>query len=579
MERGDLSRFASFSVWGPLLLLALLTAVVRLPFVAEPPGRDQALFMTQAQRLAAGGRLYADVWEHKQPGIVALYGGAMAIAGDSYTAIQLLNAIAGFTTAALLLLLFRRAGCGLPAALAAGGLYLLFYGGPLFGGFWATAQVEILLDPLVAAALYCLLPAGADTAQAESARSSGRLFAGGVALGTAVFWLKYSCAPLACLALLPLWLPTSGLAGSAANTTHAAQRHRPAWRGRVRGVAAVLAGMSLAPLLMLLYFAWSGRVGEFWHATIVFNIAHRAVAAFQPDGAARWILLVLFEPGPLAALYVFSALALYGHLGRTKNARAGDAVGEPASPGGRLLVAGVLLWVLALAEVLLQGKFWVYHYHVVLLPLSITAALGLDWFARQLTGRIGGRPAWGVAAVAAIALLWPQGSLMSEYLKTHRIPDHWSGGLSRERYLESYRWGRGGDFDAAENQVVAARVEADTRAGDTIFVWGFEPSIYLLSQRAPASRFLYDYPLMPELGEVHARHLDWLMDDLETAAPAMFLVLHRDANDLESLDSATQLSSLARLRQFLARDYRPVWRQGDFSAFRRRDQPEAALRE
>ena len=98
MERGDLSRSASFSVWGPLLLLALLTAVVRLPFVAEPPGRDQALFMTQAQRLAAGGRLYADVWEHKQPGIVALYGGAMAIAGDSYTAIQLLNAIAGFTT-------------------------------------------------------------------------------------------------------------------------------------------------------------------------------------------------------------------------------------------------------------------------------------------------------------------------------------------------------------------------------------------------------------------------------------------------------------------------------------------------
>jgi hypothetical protein len=221
--------------------------------------------------------------------------------------------------------------------------------------------------------------------------------------------------------------------------------------------------------------------------------------------------------------------------------------------------------------VFLQGKFWVYHYHVVLLPLSINAALGLDWFARRLTERIGRGAAWGVAAAAAIALLWPQGALMSEYWKAHRTGDYWSGELSRERYLESYVWGGGGDFDAAENRVVAARVAADTTPDDAIFVWGFEPSIYLLSQRAPASRFLYDYPLMPELGEIHSRHLDWLMDDLETSPPAMVLVLHRDANDLESRDSASQLTSLPRLQAFLARAYRPIWRQGDFSAFRRQN--------
>ena len=96
MERGDLSRSASLALWGSLLALAILTAAVRIPFAVEPPGRDQGLFMTQAQLLAAGDQLYTDVWEHKQPGIVALYGAAMAMVGDDYRAIQLLNAIAGF---------------------------------------------------------------------------------------------------------------------------------------------------------------------------------------------------------------------------------------------------------------------------------------------------------------------------------------------------------------------------------------------------------------------------------------------------------------------------------------------------
>ena len=45
MGRGDVSRSTSFAIWGSLLALALLAAAVRLPFSAEPPGRDQGLFM------------------------------------------------------------------------------------------------------------------------------------------------------------------------------------------------------------------------------------------------------------------------------------------------------------------------------------------------------------------------------------------------------------------------------------------------------------------------------------------------------------------------------------------------------
>ena len=522
--------------------------------------------MAEAQLLASGGRLYADVWEHKQPGVVALYGAAMALVGDDHTdhtddgadyrAIQLLNAIAGFATAALLALLFRRVGCSTPIGFCAGALYLLFYGSPIFGGFWATAQVEIFLDPFVAAALYGLMPRGSVAGRGEAAPSRGRLFAAGVALGSAVFWLKYSCAPLAGLALLAWWSPASPVASS----LH--------WRQRVARVALVAAGMSFAPLIMLLYFGWDGRVGEFWDSTVVFNITHSGVSAFRPDGPAHWIALLFIRPSQLAALYMFSAVAFFGRFSGTQR----RAAGVDHSPRDWLLSAGFALWLLAFCEVALQGKFWIYHYHVVLLPLVITAALGLEFAAGRLAERIGRSAAWSATAAIALALLWPHAALMSEYAEVHRILAYRSGESSREEFLSSYQWGGGGDYDAAENVAVAARVAGETQPGDAIFVWGFEPSIYLLSGRAPASRFLYDYPLMPELQGVHERHVEWLMEDLEASAPALFLVLHRDLNDLESRDSAAQLQALPPLRSYLARYYQPAWRMGDFSAFRRQAQ-------
>lgn len=565
MERSDFSRSASPALWGSLLALAILAAAVRLPFAGEPPGRDQGLFMTEAHLLATGGRLYADVWEHKQPGIVALYAVAMRLFGDDYAAIQLLNAMAGFTTAVLLLLLFRRVGCSALAGFSGGALYLLLYGGPIFGGFWATAQVEIFLDPCVAAALLWLMPRASSIAPTVSPPSRAELFAAGVALGSAVFWLKYSCAPLAGLALLASW--SSGR--SAGSPTSSASRAPATARERMACVAAVAVGMSITPLLMLLYFAWGGRVVEFWDATVAFNITHSRVSAFHADRPARWIALLLIRPAELAVLYIFAALALLGRFSERRDplARGARFAGGRAARD-RLLVAGSVLWVLALAQVFLQGKFWVYHYHVVLLPLSISASLGMEWFSDRLAERIGKRLAWSLTAAIALAFLWPHGSLVREYVDVHRITEHWRAELSREEFLATYRW-LGGDYDAAENRAVAARVVDTTQPGDAIFVWGFEPSIYFHSGRAPASRFLYDYPLMPELGTVHGRHVEWLMDDLEASAPALFLVVQRDTNDLESRDSAAQLRALPPLRAYLARYYRPVWRQGDFSAFRR----------
>ena len=587
--RGELSRSSSpapasaLALWSSLLGLALLTATVRVPFFVEPPGRDQGLFMTQADLLASGSRLYVDVWEHKQPGIVSLYGAAMALFGDDYRAIQLLNALAGFATAALLLLAFRRVGLGIAASLVPGVLYLLFYAGPIFGGYWGTAQVEIFLDPCVALALYLLLPRAPSRQSGAVPASPARLIAAGVAIGSAVFWLKYSCAPLVGLALLAWWSP------AAQGSQRSGPLETPAGR-----VLAVAVGMLLPLLLVVAYFALSARLGAFWDATIAFNIEHRGVSNLRPQGVAQWGRLLLIRPRELGPLYLFTAAALIGRMiaGRSSERRS-------RTPRDQLLAAGFLLWLLALAQVVLQGKFWGYHYHVVLLPLAITAGLGIEWLAGGLAARSGRQrtslsglpdsrdskdsdsrePAGSIGRIAAasfavglsIALFWPHFSLLGQYAEIHRIAPYWRGEVSHQQFLASYLWGAGGDYDAAENASVAARVAAETNPSDSIFVWGFEPSIYRLSQRAPASRFLYDYPLVPELGAMHQQRVALLMQDLEASKPALVLVLHRDQNALEKRDSAAQLQTLPVLRSFLARHYRAAWRQGDFSALRRLD--------
>ena len=532
--------------------------------------------MTQADLLASGGRLYVDVWEHKQPGIVALYGVALGLfggdpggdLGGGYRAIQLLHAVAGFATAALLWLAFRRVGLGAAASLVPGVLYLLFYGGPIFGGYWATAQVEIFLDPCIALALWLLLPRAPALGSGSKRVSASRfrLVLAGVALGSAVFWLKYSAAPLAGLALLSWWSP--GVSTS---------REGDPFGARVGRVAAFAVGMSLPLLLLLGYFAAGARLGAFWDATIAFNLQHRTVSSFQPEGVAQWGRLLLIRPGELALLYLFSGVAVAGHLieigGVSRRARAEASASRTARD--RLLAAGLLLWVLAVAQVVLQGKFWIYHYHVVLLPLVITSALGVEWLAQRLgelgpIRRVSRLAAASLVGLISIALLWPHASLLRQYVELHRMGPYWRGESSRQEYLATYRWGAAGDYDAAENEAVAARVARETQPDDSIFVWGFEPSVYRLSGRAPASRFLYDYPLMPEFEGVHQRHVELLMQDLEASKPVLVLVLHRDQNDLETRDSAAQLRALPALHSLLAREYRAAWRLGDFSALRRR---------
>ncbi len=527
-------RFAIADFVSPFLLV-LLAFLVRAPFFDEPPGRDQGLFMAQAWQWLGGSELYSEIWEHKPGGIVALYGLAIDFGGLRPASIQYLHGLAGAWNALVLFFLARRAGLlAMPATLA-GIFYLVFFGGPLFGGFWATAQVEIFVDSLVALALLLL-------ATGPRPLSAGRSLALGLVLGVAVFGLKYSCLPLLGLALLAGVPRTPGSASPRSS------------------FAAILGGFAAVGVLAVLAFTLTGRLADFWQATVEFNWAHRDVPAPAAQEAVVSRLFPFFDE-----LWVLYGLAGWAIVHRAMRGRRGE-VRE------RLVLCGAVLFAAALAQVFFQGKFWVYHYHVVLLPLALLAAFGVQALAETLarSGVHTQRATWGLGLISIGLIGVSYGPTLDAYVRQHRILERWEGQLSDTAWHETYRWG-GTDYDYAETVAAAQQVGLSSSPGDRVFVWGFEPSLYWLAQRTPSSRFFYDYPLSRRFGEIAARHEMQLLEDLRSNPPAVVVVVARDANDLESRASDQQLKEHPRLADWIALNFRARWKLGDFTGYERID--------
>jgi hypothetical protein len=516
-----------------LLVLLACSIAVRGLFILEPPGSDQGLFLSEAGRILQGARLYDGLWEHKPPGIIALYVIARVFAHD-YVSIHLLNWLVGLLSATLLVALALRYGASRTAAMFSGVAYLAFFAGPLFGGFWAIAQAETFLDPLLGAALLLLAPG-------SPATMKRRAFAAGLLIGSAIATIKYSAAPWCLLAIL--------LAGRSSAPT----------RLRLTNVAIFLAGCLLPGLCLVAYFAATGRAQAWFDATLLFNAEHQHVgaASFWADPLQRlfpaaWQLLVL---------YGFAVVAIASRV-RTLAARGRENVAS------RAIDLGVLLWVLALAQVFIQRKFWAYHYHVTLFPLCLLAGFGFarsrDFFAGRTTQR---RALLACTALGLIASIG-YGQRFASYLAHHRIIDRFSGSVAADQFYLSYAWGDN-EYNYQVDRMVAQQVTQSTQPTDPILVWAFEPVIYDLSARPAASRFLYDYPITQPFSSLHEKYVGQLLDDLEARPPVLLITRTGDRDNLEPDDSLTQLQQIPPLAAYLVAHYTRAWVLGDFVCFRR----------
>ncbi len=235
------------------------------------------------------------------------------------------------------------------------------------------------------------------------------------------------------------------------------------WRESARLGMALLAGWAAPVLGTGLYFAAKGAWPDVAYYTWTYN---QVLYVPEVGRLERWRMMrVPFELAwashPL--VLVAGGLAAVTLLGGAMR----QLFRRPAEFD--LATWLILGWSAAgLVSTTLSGRDFT-HYSIQLIPgLSLacgwlTARLGRagrDWCAGQPVRRVG---MWVAVAALAGWLLWP----VAARLRAFNLP-------------------------LAESDAIAQLVRRHTTPADRIFVWGYTPEIYPLSERRPATRFLYN---------------------------------------------------------------------------------------
>jgi hypothetical protein len=489
-------------------------------------GRDQAIFFYLGRGWLDGQLPYRDAFDLKPPGLYAAHALAIAVVGQNEVAARVLD-LGGVLLAGALALRVVRRHAVVPGALGLGALLLAsWHYGNL--DFWQTAQAEVWV------ALFAL--------------------AGLAALGEGPGWTPRRAALAGCLAGLG---PTFKLTGVILGVPVALLLLVRAWRGpavaapggadgagggsarRLRRSAIALGVFTLAAATPTAVFALGLTLAGGGEALVDAVGYLRRYAGQGNWFVAEERMVGFFLRRGLPWHLPFVGLWALGLV---------DAIrqGERDRVGNALLAVG--LFATAFATVVLQQKFFDYHWGVTGPFLVMMAAGGLVTLARQL------RPAlafFGAVALAALGLAlappWNANPNVDWMSYQGAVLRRMAGDLSERDFLRRFVAEARYDY-LSHRELADAIATRGGGPGDGLHVRGFELTVYALTGMRSPSRFVSELPLdnpawAYQRSVWRAEHAEALADD-----PPRFFV--------------TFVDRPGDIRQLEARGYRPVTRAG-----------------
>ena len=526
-------RFERSADRGLLLGVAVLLLAGLVLLLGYGYGRDQGIYAVVARAIAGGGAPYLDAWDFKPPAIFGVYAAAHALFGPGIEAVRGVEALVYLSLVpAFMLLSDRVLGDSRPGLLAAA--IALF--AQLQLEYWDTAQPESFGGVAVVWALFLAVRAE-DVAGA--ARGRARLGAGALYAVAGLFKPHLGAGILVSAALAARGARRSGAAAWPPLLVYAA------------GAALVIA---VAAAWLAAAGAWSATLETFLVFLPSYHSLRFELLALPVDTlrTLRDALLgfTAFVPVGLLLLVVLPPLA-------------------SRERGVALHVAGVVLF--QLAGVASQARFYPYHFAASLTLLALPAGWGLwkGWLRARHS------PLGVVAALtAAILLAW----------KTPAVPAYGGLGFWERARLRGALLAGGadagvenllhtaGDVHYGANRGAANWIATRTPPDSALYVWGFEPMLYAMADRRPASRWIYNVP--QRLAWEHRdRVRRELLADLRREKPAAIVVLQRDVREGvtgNDRDSRAELEAFPELGQLLDEAYAPGTTGEDLTILLRR---------
>lgn len=500
-------------------------------------GRDQGIYAMVGRAILSGKMPYRDAWDFKPPGIFLIYAASRWVFGAGQGGIRIAECLGLIGMVGAMVKLSERWWGERRIGLFAGVIAVLVHAQL---DFWHTAQPESFGGMVTIFALLVLGPGPwSREAPAPDPGAWRRWVASGALFGIA-------------------GLLKPPLAGGGAVVAFAlaadAYAERRSIANALRPVLLVALGGALPLALCLAWFAAKGALFDLWQVLFVFTPHYTALSweGETVSGMLYW--------GFTEWLVTYSSVATVGLL---------LVLGFQPSQRERRGVL-LLVWIIAvhLLGVTMQGKFFPYHYGATWPLTALLAGLGFFRLWERL-GRLG--PSGPLLFLLAFTLSALGRSATKDVERSfrERCAQRVALFTASPRDVRAIdRLASVADVNAAANRAVAEALRARVPEGRAVFIWGFEPVIYDLADRDPASRYLYDVPQRVAWARVSARAA--LMRDLAAGRPAAIVVEHRDVFPMvtgDAIDSADNLAGFPELRDLLAGRYRLLDSIEDFDVY------------
>jgi hypothetical protein len=495
-------------------------------------GRDQGIYAVVADVMRGGGAPYRDAWDFKPPAIYFFFALARTVFGEGMHAVRLLEAMGLASLCHAFIILSRRHTGDIRGGVIGGAAAVLGY---VTLDFWHTAQPETFGAVVLAWAWVAATHRGA--------RQFAAWYGAGALYGVAALLKPSLGGGALASAAIVLWT----------------RRHVAVPKRRRFGapLLAFFAGGVTPVALTLAYFAAKGALGDVYSVFMEFTPGYAmlgANAAPFPARLGRSLGEWLFRYTPVLVVALVPLLFL-----RPLHAREREGIAH---------VFGTIL--IALAGVAMQAKFFAYHFGAVVPLAGLLTGWGVWKVWRAARHRAPARLVVPVVLVVAGAGWIPGLPYAAEF---------WGKCAARQRAFTHPAERRAildrvyskGDVNMAADRAAAEWLRANTAPGATVFIWGFEPVVYDLADRRPASRYIYNVPQRAAWFQDGARAR--LMQDLAASDPAAVIVVRNDRLERvtgNDRDSAGELAAFPGLRNWLEARYRVVGVAEDLTIHARR---------
>jgi hypothetical protein len=518
-----------------IVILIFLVLCMGLPTFYYPLGRDQGNLAYSGSIILKGQVPHRDSWDQKPPGVAYLYALAFLLFGKSMEAVRALD-ILYHLIAVLLLFELVKTLYSPSVAFWAGVWYSLSYF--VQNNYFSIAHVDGFLNlPLITAAYLCYRGW-------RHGKKSFLLLAGFFC--SLAFIIKYP----SLLVFLGFILY---LLGSKPPEVIPSSNYPNKFQRWVDSGFLVL-GFILGLLLITIYLLQKGALYNLLETQLVFNAGYTRLALQAGFKAFLSTILVQLSRYIYYKAF-FSVLAAAGLVYCFKYETSENRL--------------VRIWFFAsLLGVVVQAKFYYYQWMGLLAPFSILSAIGLRQIFEGfcLRGFYFKNEQRIFALTALFILILP--TLNSYQQMSRTFIDLFRGTLSLEEYYARLDVLQG-DTSLRTTLAVVDYLQQRTNPEDTIYIWGSEPLIYFLADRASPTLYTFNVPLVVSWGKASWR--EKLLQDLARSRPRYILVAERDGmlwTTGRSEDSKTLLEEFSELKTFLMKNYHEEGKIGHLTLYR-----------